>query len=396
MKIAMDKLCRVFSRALDVIEEEQIGASGHHGMRVSALCAAMGRRFGYDDDSVMALAACALFHDNALTEFNISDKELMYHHENMVLHCKKGQSNVSWLPFKKDIDGFILYHHEHGNGEGPFGKKEGEYPFEAAILAAADSVDVAYRLQHVKPEELPALRDKIAVHTDKFSTKKAVDALLDVLDADMLESLSDANISQTLDRCLPGWELDVTEPGVAGIAEFIGRVIDFKSRFTHSHTSGIANLSLIMSDYYGYGQEEKSALYLAASLHDIGKIKTPTAILEKPGKLDHDEFETIKKHVLYTHEWLSGIPGFELIRDWAANHHEKLDGTGYSFGMKADELDFNSRLMACLDIYQAVSEPRPYHEERSHAETIKILYEMADKGFIDGKIVKDMDEVKRG
>jgi HD-GYP domain-containing protein (c-di-GMP phosphodiesterase class II) len=148
-----------------------------------------------------------------------------------------------------------------------------------------------------------------------------------------------------------------------------------------------------MGEYYGYSEEEKAALYLAASLHDIGKIATPIAILEKPGKLDRDEFEIIKKHVLYTHDWLCAIPDFDLIKNWAANHHEKLDGTGYSFGKSAAELDFNSRLMACIDIYQAVSEPRPYHEERTHIDTIKVLYEMADKGFIDKKIVKDIDEV---
>jgi HD-GYP domain-containing protein (c-di-GMP phosphodiesterase class II) len=395
MKIALDMLCRVFSRALDIIEEEQIGASEHHGMRVGALCAAMGKQLGYDDDSILALATCALFHDNALTEYNISERELMLNSKNMVQHCIKGQSNVSWLPFKKDISGFILYHHELGDGSGPFRKKEGEYPFEAAILAAADSVDVAYRLQNVKPEELPALRDKVAAAAETFSTRPAVNALLGVLDMDMLNSLTDANISTTLDQSLPRWELAVTEPSIAGIAEFIGHVIDFKSRFTHSHTSGIANLSRRMGEYYGYSQEEKSALYLAASLHDIGKITTPTTILEKPGKLDPDEFEIIKKHVFYTHEWLSNIPDFDLIKNWAANHHEKLDGKGYSFGKSADELDFNSRLMACLDIYQAVSEPRPYHEERNHADTIKVLYGMADKGFIDKKIVKDIDEVMK-
>jgi HD-GYP domain-containing protein (c-di-GMP phosphodiesterase class II) len=393
MKIAMNVLCRVFSRALDIIEEEQIGASERHSMRVSALCAAMGRLLGYDDDSVSALATCALFHDNALTEYNISERENTLQAQNMILHCKKGQSNVSWLPFKKDISGFILYHHELGNGEGPFHKREGEYPFEAAILAAADSVDVAYRLQHIPAEELPALRDKIAAGADGFSTRPAIDVLLEVLNADMLNSLRDANISQTLDCCLPSWELDVTKPGIDGIAGFIGHVIDFKSRFTRKHTSQIADRARLMGKYYNYSQEEQSALYLAASLHDIGKIAIPAAILEKPGKLDHDEFEIIKKHVFYTHEWLSDIPDFDLIKNWAANHHEKLDGTGYSFGKPASELDFNSRLMTCIDIYQAVSEPRPYHEERTHADTIKILYEMADKDSIDKNIVKDIDEV---
>jgi HD-GYP domain-containing protein (c-di-GMP phosphodiesterase class II) len=73
-------------------------------------------------------------------------------------------------------------------------------------------------------------------------------------------------------------------------------------------------------------------------------------------------------------------------------YHEKLDGSGYPFGKKAEELDFNSRLMACIDIYQAVSEERPYHPERDHQSTMKILHDMAEKGQVDAGIVKDMDK----
>ncbi|MDR0517489.1 MAG: hypothetical protein LBH25_10650, partial [Fibromonadaceae bacterium] len=69
----------------------------------------------------------------------------------------------------------------------------------------------------------------------------------------------------------------------------------------------------------------------------------------------------------------------------------KLNGSGYPFGKKAEELDFNSRLMTCLDIYQAVSEDRPYHSGRSHENTMQILYKMASNGEIDESIAKDMD-----
>ncbi|MCL2080280.1 MAG: HD domain-containing protein [Oscillospiraceae bacterium] len=393
MKIAMDKLCNVFSRGLDLIEKEQIGASENHSMRVAALCAVMGKKMGYDGDTLSALATCALFHDNALTEFHLSERELELNGQNVILHCEKGQSNVAWLPFRKNIDGIILYHHERGDGKGPFNKKEGEYPFEAALLGAADVIDVRSKLQKVDPKDLAALREKIKKNPDIYSTRNAVEVLLDILDHDMLISLRDENISQTLDKVLPHWEIDVCSSDVFGIAEFISHVIDYKSKFTRKHTSQIANRSWLMAKYYGYSDDEQAALYLAASLHDIGKIATPTEVLEKPGKLNAQEFEIIKKHVWYTHEWLLDVPDFELIRNWAANHHEKLDGSGYSFGRKADELDFNSRLIACLDIYQAVSEPRPYHDARPHESTMRILKDMAAGGVVDGKIVKDIDEV---
>ena len=393
MKIAMDKLCIVFSRAFDIIENEQLGASELHSMRVAALCARMGRKLGFDDDAVSGIAICAMFHDNALTEYHLSRGEGAERDRNMILHCEKGQSNASWLPFRKSVDGFILYHHECGTGEGPFKKREGEFPFEAALIAAADAVDATHHLQTISDDGLAALRDRLSEQAEKYSTRGAMDILLETLDKDALASLRDESISQTLDHSLPRWEVDISDPGIIRAAGFISRIIDYKSEFTQKHTSQIANRAWVSAGYYGYKPDEKAALFLAASLHDIGKIATPIGILEKPGKLDDDEFSIIKNHVRNTRDLLSEVPDFESIINWAADHHEKLDGSGYPLGKKAKELDFNSRLMACIDIYQAVSEARPYHGARPHEETMPILYDMASKGFIDGEIVKDMDAV---
>jgi len=393
MKIAMDMLCRVFSHALDIIEEEQIGATDYHSMRVAALCAAMGRKLGFDDDTLSALCICALFHDNALTEYHLYKNEGVQYKKNMILHCEKGQSNVSWLPFKKDISGFVLYHHECEYGNGPFKKREGEFPHEAALIAAADSIDVAYQLQNVSAANLEALRGKISANAGLYSTKAATGILLDVLDAGMLEKLRDGNISTTMDKSLPRWEVDLSDPSVIKISGFISHIIDFKSIFTRKHTSQIANRAWLMARYYGYSEEDQAALFLASSLHDIGKIAVPVEVLEKNGPLNDEEFQIIKNHVRFTHDWLCNIPDFEKIRSWASNHHEKLNSSGYTFGKPEEELDFNSRLIACIDIYQAVSEERPYHSARSHADTMPVLYGMAAKNLIDEKIVKDIDDV---
>ena len=148
-----------------------------------------------------------------------------------------------------------------------------------------------------------------------------------------------------------------------------------------------------MAKYYNYSVDICVKLYLSAAFHDLGKLAIPPHILEKEGALTDEEFEIIKSHVLWTHNLLSEIKGFEEICYIAAAHHEKLDGTGYPHKKNADELDFNSRLLACIDIYQAVCEERPYHAARSHQETMPILYDMADKGKLDIRIVKDMDEV---
>lgn len=392
----MDSLCCVFSNALDIIEHEQLGASERHGMRIGVLSAAMGRLLGYDNDKLCAIAICAMFHDNALTEYSLAegqDVQSSQRERNMNLHCEVGQSNVSWLPFKTNIDGFILYHHERGNGKGPFGKREGEYPEEAALIAAADIIDATNHLQRLPSSGLDAFKSKIDSEAEKYSTRFAMNALLEVLDKEMLEQLRDENIYQTVESHLPRWEVELCDPSIIRVSGFAARVIDYKSPFTHKHTTQIANRAWVMADHYGYSKKDQAGLFLAAGLHDIGKIATPTEVLEKPGRLTDEEFLIIQQHVRHSHDWLGRVPGFETIRDWAADHHEKLTGNGYPFAKPAEELDFNSRLMGCLDIYQAVCEKRPYHEARSHADTMSILNDMAEKGLIDAKIVKDLDDV---
>ena len=393
MSIAMERLCIVFAKAFDIIEKEQLGASENHSMRVALMCIAMGRKLGYSDDAISAVTICGMFHDSALTEYHLSQQAGELMERNMILHCEKGQDNVAWLPFSTNIDNFITHHHERGDGKGPFKKTEGEISLGAALIAAADAVDATFHLQRVKISELPGLRERIARRAEIYSSRAAVDVLLEVLDEKMLESLRDDIVSETVKRELPSWRMSLDDPNVIRAGGFISRVIDYKSEFTRMHTSQIANRAWVMANHYGYGLKERNALFLAASLHDIGKIATPIGILEKPAALEKEEFEIIKLHVKNTLDWLSDIPDFENIANWGANHHEKLNGAGYSRGITADNLDFNSKLMACIDIYQAVSEPRPYHGARSHAATMAILFDMAHKGFVDVEIARDLNEV---
>ncbi|MCK4790557.1 MAG: hypothetical protein KAV87_42870, partial [Desulfobacteraceae bacterium] len=90
---------------------------------------------------------------------------------------------------------------------------------------------------------------------------------------------------------------------------------------------------------------------------------------------------------------LDKIHGFQDISSWAANHHEKLNGRGYPESLTAQELDFESRLMGVIDICQALTEERPYRKGLTQKEATKILYGMANDGFIDKQITKDVDNV---
>jgi len=390
MKIRMDLLIKTIAMALDSVEKELLGASTNHGKRIAVLCAKMGKISGKNTEEILGLTNCALLHDNALTEYILAAKESGHYDSTMKKHCEFGQRNVDALLPDSNIKNFILYHHERVDGKGPFGIREDEFPLEAQLIAIADSIDVAFHLQTLKQDKFGNVVRTIKDETGKKYGKTAAQMMLEISDWSMIESLRDDVIDKTAENVLTPWTVDIKDHVILNLVNFITRIIDYKSVFTKHHSTGIANMAWYMSEYYKYSKEEKLKLYLASALHDIGKLETPTAILEKPGKLTDEEFIIIKEHARHTHELLKDIEGFEDIYRWASFHHEKLNGTGYPFGKSAGELDFNSRLMTCIDIYQAVSEKRPYHPLRDLNSTLQIMYRMTDEGAIDKNIVNDI------
>jgi len=391
VKVRMDSLIKSIATALDIVEGELLGASTNHGKRIAVLCAKMGKVLGKKPEEITALAICALLHDSALTEYILSERIDGDRDIAMKKHCEIGQNNVDALCLDANVKDFVKYHHEKADGSGPFGIKEGEGPLEAELISIADSLDVAHHLQRLGPSDLIDIRNIVTKEAGKKYSKKASEAMLEILDMSTVMSLKDYAIKKTAENSLYPWIVDVQAETVFGLAGFVARIIDYKSVFTRQHSTQIANKAWFMGKYYKYESEKLAEFYLAAALHDLGKLSIPSEILEKPGKLTAEEFEIIKSHVRLTWKLLNDVEGFETICRWAASHHEKMDGNGYPFGKKASELDFNSRLLICLDIYQAISEERPYHPKRNHADTIKILYEMAEAGNIDKEIVKDVD-----
>ena len=386
----MDSLIKSIASALDTVEKELLGASSNHGKRIAVLCAKMGMLLGKNNREIMGLTNCALLHDNALTEYILASRTNGHYDLSMKEHCEYGQRNIDALLVNAGVKDFILYHHERSDGKGPFGIHTGECPVEAELIAIADSIDVIYHLQKIKSDELDSVRKVIKDDTGVKYSKKAAQAMLEIMDLTTLESLRDDVIEETATSVLTPWTVDIEDRVIFNLAGFITRIIDYKSLFTRQHSAKIANMAWFMGEYYKYSREEKVKLYLAAALHDLGKLEIPTAILEKPGKLTDDEYIIIKEHVRITYELLKDIDGFQDICRWASNHHEKLNGNGYPFGKNAQELDFNSRLMACIDIYQAVSEKRPYHPLRNHESTMQIMYKMANDGGIDINIINDI------
>ncbi|HET9094369.1 MAG TPA: HD domain-containing phosphohydrolase [Solirubrobacteraceae bacterium] len=139
-------------------------------------------------------------------------------------------------------------------------------------------------------------------------------------------------------------------------------MIDAKSPFTARHSERVAELAVGTAAVLGFDAAVRRTVRRAGLLHDIGKLAISNRILDKPGRLTEEEFRAIQTHPTFTLRILERAPCFAAFADLAANHHEKLDGSGYPRGLAAADLDLPMRILVVADIYEALTARRPYRE----------------------------------
>ena len=177
-------------------------------------------------------------------------------------------------------------------------------------------------------------------------------------------------------------EKNVTLPETVRLAEFVSAIIDFRSPFTAMHSAGVSATAEFLARLAGMSRAECGMMKIAGLLHDVGKLKVPREILEKPGKLTDEEFNIMKEHAYYTYAALKDIRGFEQITPWAAYHHEKLSGKGYPFHLDDRDIPLGARIMAVSDVFSAITEDRPYRKGMTEAEAMAVLREDAGRGAL--------------
>lgn len=401
MKLNFNELLTALSFGLDCVEKDLAGVATNHSKRVAYLCIKMGERLNLEQRELSDLASYAVMHDNALTEFiqaeyttsaNVRSAKSI----KLGPHCSMGERNIKCFPFFKPVDNVILYHHENADGSGPFLKKTNEVHFYARLIHIADNVDSEFNLSCVDGDKFSKIIGYLKENEDRLFDKEDTELFKKCFVNASDLNLIDSAIDSMLKKALPYTEAELSPQRLIDIGSIFAKIIDYKSEFTSLHSLGIAKKAYEMGKYYGFDEEKCSKLYLAGAVHDVGKLAVNTDILEKPGKLTSDEFDHIKEHAYYSAKILEKLEGLEDVAKWAMRHHEKLNKKGYPFGIGADKLDHEDRLLACLDIYQALVEERPYKSGKTHSEAVSILYKMAADGMLDMEISKDIDRVFEG
>lgn len=363
------------------------GFSPGHGRRVAYMTARMGVELGLKVTDRIWLCYLSLLHDLGIPE---GTRDFHTDGGLMRAHSEFGEENIRPILFaaREEMTDVVRYHHERWDGTGPFGKKSREVPGLAWIISAADHLDLVY--DHSKAYYL----QKDAVSRFLLSASGTV---MDPRSAAVLSRLAEkeqfwldlSHVGEDRVRKYLMFDISV-EAGLvelSGFARIVSRIIDSRSEFTARHSSGLVEKLAELTSHYGFDEERSVRLGVAGHFHDIGKLVIPKSILEKPGPLDREEFEEMKSHVYHTRVCLEKIRGLGEIVGWASNHHEKLDGKGYP--EKIVPASREERMIACLDIFQALSEDRPYRKAMSREEMRTVMDGMVARGEIDEGITAD-------
>lgn len=413
MNFNLNDLVVALSHALDFMEIDLLGGITRHSKRVAYLAVRMAENRGLPPERIADLLSLAILHDNGIgVAFQGSGaasygsgetsrgeaatpsgaEKARRRAESGRRHCEAGEANLRGYPFLTEAAGVILNHHEQWDGSGFFGLSGEEIPWMSRVIRLADAVELRTRLDGIDYAGKLELGEWLVRQSGRAFDPELVDAFVELSRSPSFWlDLQGEFIGPALHRRAPRFERELSLGRLREATGVFSRIIDSKSRFTRLHSQELSARAARMARRYGFGEEKAAKLQIAADLHDVGKLAVSNAILDKPGKLEPPELDEIRKHTYYTRVSLEPLAGLEDIAEWAANHHEKLDGSGYPFGFAADRLDFESRLLACLDIYQALVEVRPYREALGHGAALSIMHGMAEAGKIDAGIVEDVD-----
>jgi putative nucleotidyltransferase with HDIG domain len=289
------------------------------------------------------------------------------------IRCERGATLTRLMGLSGATSFAILNLDEHWDGRGfPEGLRGAEIPLHSRIMLLAQTLEVF----------LVASGPQAAIEVVNRRRRTWFDP--DLVKA--ANSLSRHNLlwhkafsTQLPELCLET-EPDpkMLEPGgtsLENISLAFSNIVDAKSPFTFNHSLGVANAAVATARVIGLPRERIVFLRHAALLHDLGKLGVSNTILEKPAKLDDNEWQAMKRHPMDTWKILRAIPGFGEMSNIAGSHHEKLNGSGYFRGVTAEYLPIESRILAVADMFDALAAQRPYRDALPREKVFQIIRE---------------------
>ncbi|HLO09193.1 MAG TPA: HD domain-containing phosphohydrolase, partial [Desulfobacteria bacterium] len=265
-------------------------------------------------------------------------------------------------------------------------------PEASHLVHLADRTAVLFRKDEPVLGQIPGIRTSIRERSGSWFVPAYVDALLRLFDRDYIWlEISSGAMGDSLRLSLGMETIDTDIREFLDFSRLVCRIIDFKSEFTATHSSGVAAVGRSLASLVGFSRQECMMFEIAAYLHDLGKLAIPSEIIEKRDRLTPAEWGVMRTHAYYTYQILNPIEVLNLAASWSSLHQERLDGSGYPFHVGEDDLPLGARLMAVADVFTGISENRPYRKGMPREEALGVLHGMATKGELDARLVSLLD-----
>lgn len=297
-------------------------------------------------------------------------------HDLISTRCQRGAEIASLLRFPASVSEGIFSLDEHFDGKGRPQKLAGfAIPLASRIALLAQVIDVFHTVSG--PE---AALKEVRLRSGRWFDPDLVDAFEALVAAEpeaFWSILSSPGLQDEVLRLEPASHtVALDDDYLDDIATAFGQVVDSKSPYTSGHSQRVAHYADRIAEVLGLAPERRRWLKRAALLHDVGKLGVSNSVLDKPGKLDGNEWQAVQAHAQYTEAILSRISAFAEMARVSAAHHERLDGQGYPRGLSADAIAIETRIITTADIFDAITAERPYRGAVPIAETLTMMAEL--------------------
>ena len=373
------------SQALDLINP----ALSNHHKRVAYTALRIAEGFGLKGRAKEDIIIAAALHDIGGLSGKIVDGKLTQ--ENQYRSARFGyQLLQKFEPFK--FSALIVRFHNVPWAWGANSEmEEVKVPLGSHIVHLANVVNTLIDINQPIFQQTAHLYEQLKELRDSVLAPKVVDAFLKVSanNAFWLDLISPDLMNLMTERTHFS-SIELNLDGLLDFAELMSHVIDFRCRFTATHSSGVAAVAATLGQLFGLPDSTCMRLRVAGYLHDIGKLAIPIEVLEKQGKLSEDEWHIVRGHSYFSYRILAPIDGLEDIALWCGLHHERLRGGGYPFCIDHTAIPLEARILAIADIFTALTEDRPYRVGLEQTSVLGIISKLVDNYELDGKVFKTL------
>lgn len=382
VRVPLFDLIVSMSSAMDLV----CPAVVNHHKQVAYISSCIAERMGLSRELREEIVLAAALHD--VGAFYLKDRLEMLHFEveHPHKHAESGYLLLKEMEPLQKTARIVRYHHVPWDNGGGIAFKGGSVPECSHIVHLADRVAVSINPEQCVLGQVPEICDRIKQFSGSLFKPDLVDIFLELASResfwlDIVSSL----LTTILIRKIGMGTVPLRD--LSGFARVFARIIDFRSHFTATHSSGVAETSESIGKLAGLTEAECQSMRIAGYLHDIGKLAIAAEILEKPAGLADDEIKIMRSHTYHTYRTLEPIEELRQITEWASYHHERLDGTGYPFHLRSEDLSTGARIMAVADVFTAITEDRPYRKSMSDRNAVDVLVSMGDERKLDRDIV---------